>query len=249
MVELRLVPVRRKFSIYNHEFESPIPFEPLSRTLMDEVSDAKQNIDMETDFTFDNNDPKSEEIIQSNKIEAIETVDEKLRYKKLSKDQYLMKTTTSVNYRNNMKTNYCVSCRKIYTTPYFLELHIREMHDSFFQCSSLKKPSYNCMVYHCPELFWNHKTRLQHLFNTHLYPKSFHMEISTNIYTKFNPLNSHSKSKINNHKKTPFYEKAKFKSKIKLDEEIEKFDSKSRTIKSNKSNKNDTVDDVDMEVT
>ncbi|KAJ3256835.1 hypothetical protein HK103_005079 [Boothiomyces macroporosus] len=69
--------------------------------------------------------------------------------------------------------NKCFQCKKILPTPRLLDLHLSEIHDSFFKIKSEKEDMYECFVDGCKGLFSTWKTRKQHLISVHQYPPNF----------------------------------------------------------------------------
>lgn len=63
----------------------------------------------------------------------------------------------------------CSICKKSYSLPRFLELHILETHDQLFPLYAKKRNMYECFSDGCTEKFQNKKERKEHLQNSHQY--------------------------------------------------------------------------------
>jgi hypothetical protein len=68
----------------------------------------------------------------------------------------------------------CATCYEVFSTSHLLELHLQEVHDSYFQALLEKQQaSYECLVQSCPLKFSTPDQRLEHLQRHHGYPKWF----------------------------------------------------------------------------
>src|SRR5690554_5162526 len=89
----------------------------------------------------------------------------------------------------------CNECSKIFLSARLLDIHISEMHDSFFKTMAERQPMYVCLIEGCPETFrcvefcsWfehmsgsnqhkrqrrNADARQRHLVCDHHYPKTY----------------------------------------------------------------------------
>ena len=62
------------------------------------------------------------------------------------------------------------------TNPRFLDIHIQETHDNFFQVLSMKQPMYQCYVSECDLKFNTSIERRDHCVSVHKYPKNFRFD-------------------------------------------------------------------------
>ena len=69
--------------------------------------------------------------------------------------------------------NLCSTCGCSFPTHRLLDLHLSELHDSFFKAMAERRPMYVCLVEGCPDVFESSKKRHAHLVGVHRYPKSF----------------------------------------------------------------------------
>lgn len=103
-----------------------------------------------------------------------------------------------LDFENHYNTSHrysCVECKKSFTTPHYLDLHVEESHDSFFAVASLKKPMYCCYIEECKEKFWKPEERLEHGVTIHNLPKNFRFD-QTHLKTKSNKKNKHNKNSM-----------------------------------------------------
>ncbi|XP_033188747.1 zinc finger protein 511 lethal (2) k10201 [Bombus vancouverensis nearcticus] len=108
----------------------------------------------------------------------------------------------------------CAECNKCLPNPRFLDIHIQETHDSFFQVLSTKQPMYQCYVSECDLKFNTSFERRDHCVSVHKYPKNFRFD------------------------NTPHCVRDKSKDKMDIDEpEPKRKESKSRKIQLNKNQK------------
>lgn len=132
----------------------------------------------------------------------------------------------------------CIECKKSLPNPRLLDIHIQEIHDSFFQVLSMKKPmviinyyiyyilfllkylkifaffQYQCYVSECDLKFNNSLERKDHCINVHKFPKNFRFDNTSHCI------------------------KNKSKDKMDIDEsEYEKKEQKSKKIQLNKNQK------------
>ncbi|KAG7880772.1 hypothetical protein KL905_002359 [Ogataea polymorpha] len=70
--------------------------------------------------------------------------------------------------------NVCSVCHAILQNSHILELHLNELHSSFFK-SRLEKVGmiFECFNSYCSELFSSVECREQHMINCHDYPQGF----------------------------------------------------------------------------
>ena len=80
--------------------------------------------------------------------------------------------------------NVCHSCQKQLPTGHLLDLHLQEMHDSYFEVISKVQNSFSCFVEGCKKKFKTKKTRILHLIQKHEYPKSFDFTIVQGKYPR-----------------------------------------------------------------
>lgn len=74
----------------------------------------------------------------------------------------------------------CATCFEVFSTSHLLELHLQEVHDSYFQALLEKQQaSYACLLQTCPLKFASPHDRLEHLQRHHGYPKWFRFHSTT----------------------------------------------------------------------
>ena len=85
-----------------------------------------------------------------------------------------LKSVQSFELHVNMAHQHrCNECGMDFTSERLLDMHISELHDSYFAVLAKKRPSYQCVVEGCPELFWNNKERRKHLLSVHNFPWTY----------------------------------------------------------------------------
>ncbi|XP_058792595.1 zinc finger protein 511 [Phymastichus coffea] len=67
----------------------------------------------------------------------------------------------------------CTECKKWRPTARLLEIHVQEMHDSFFKILADKQPMYKCLVSGCAMKFKDSIERKEHCIETHAFPKNY----------------------------------------------------------------------------
>jgi len=67
----------------------------------------------------------------------------------------------------------CSVCQRDLTTPRLLDMHIAELHDSYFAVMAKKRPSYACLVDDCRVVCSTNDERRKHLIQEHHYPLYF----------------------------------------------------------------------------
>ncbi|KAK1126681.1 hypothetical protein K0M31_004307 [Melipona bicolor] len=124
---------------------------------------------------------------------------------------------TLIDFEMHYNSNHryvCGECKKSLPNSRFLDIHIQETHDSFFQILSMKQPMYQCYVSECDLKFINSTERKDHCINVHKFPKNFRFDNTVQCI------------------------KHKSKDKMDINEpEPEKKDSKSKRIQLNKNQK------------
>ncbi|KAJ8687756.1 hypothetical protein QAD02_023550 [Eretmocerus hayati] len=70
----------------------------------------------------------------------------------------------------------CTECKKWRPTARLLEIHVLEVHDSFFKVLSEKQPMYQCFVSECKMKFNNSNERREHCQSIHQFPKSYRFD-------------------------------------------------------------------------
>lgn len=124
---------------------------------------------------------------------------------------------TLIDFEMHYNSNHryvCIECKKSLPNPRLLDIHIQEVHDSFFQVLSMKKPMYQCYVSECDLKFNNSLERKDHCINVHKFPKNFRFDNTSHCI------------------------KDKSKDKMDIDEsEYEKKEQKSKKIQLNKNQK------------
>ncbi|ORX81001.1 hypothetical protein BCR32DRAFT_15229 [Anaeromyces robustus] len=66
---------------------------------------------------------------------------------------------------------YCSICNVTLMTERLLNIHLQEVHDSFFEILSSRKNMYQCLIQDCEEKFKDSKERKQHLIEKHNFSK------------------------------------------------------------------------------
>ncbi|KAL6782807.1 hypothetical protein ACKKBG_A08190 [Auxenochlorella protothecoides x Auxenochlorella symbiontica] len=73
----------------------------------------------------------------------------------------------------------CRHCRASLPSPHLLDLHLTEMHDSFFAAQAARRlPVYRCLVESCEHTTCSTEERREHLLEAHGYDPAFHFETS-----------------------------------------------------------------------
>jgi hypothetical protein len=68
----------------------------------------------------------------------------------------------------------CLECHVSLPTAHLLDLHVSEMHDSFFAAQAARRMSvYPCLVEACGRTFCTVEERRQHLVDLHRFPKQY----------------------------------------------------------------------------
>lgn len=68
----------------------------------------------------------------------------------------------------------CSLCKRSFPSDHWLDLHIRESHDSFFSvCMERNRERLRCLIPTCDYVFVNESQRLLHLKSMHSFPKWF----------------------------------------------------------------------------
>jgi hypothetical protein len=71
----------------------------------------------------------------------------------------------------------CTLCRALLPTAHLLDLHLSEVHDSFFAAQAARKmPVYACLVESCLKKFCTIEQRKQHLMDFHKFPKGYNLD-------------------------------------------------------------------------
>merc|ERR1712154_607426 len=70
----------------------------------------------------------------------------------------------------------CSVCHKSLPSSHLLGLHVAELHDSFFEVLSQKKPSFECLLETCAASgtkFWTPEERKRHCIEIHKFSNKF----------------------------------------------------------------------------
>ena len=67
----------------------------------------------------------------------------------------------------------CQECGENLPSAHLLDLHISEIHDTYFQLLSSKKASFECLLESCKKKFWNGEERRTHCLEIHSFPSDF----------------------------------------------------------------------------
>jgi len=84
-----------------------------------------------------------------------------------------------VGIQNYMRysANECVTCHAVLPTPHLLDMHVAEMHDSFFASQVARNlPVYVCLVEGCPQRFCTLEERKNHLEVDHRFPTQYNFD-------------------------------------------------------------------------
>ncbi|XP_076640039.1 zinc finger protein 511 lethal (2) k10201 [Colletes latitarsis] len=87
---------------------------------------------------------------------------------------------------NNYHRYVCIECKKALPSPRLLDIHIQEIHDSYFHVLSATQPMYQCYVSECNLKFNDSVERRNHCTNVHKFPKNFRFD-NTPHYVKKEP--------------------------------------------------------------
>ena len=81
------------------------------------------------------------------------------------------------DYRYLVPKHECITCRALLPTGHLLDLHIAELHDSFFAAQAARKlPVYACLVESCSRKFNSVEQRKQHLVDFHKFPRGYNID-------------------------------------------------------------------------
>ncbi|CAM9675348.1 unnamed protein product [Chrysoparadoxa australica] len=78
----------------------------------------------------------------------------------------------------------CATCGWVFCTERLLDLHLSEMHDSYFACLAERKPMYQCLVEGCGKVYRDSNGRRQHMIKQHLYPRAFDFHLPPGVRRK-----------------------------------------------------------------
>ena len=71
----------------------------------------------------------------------------------------------------------CETCHASLPTAHLLDLHIQELHDSFFAAQASRRlPVYRCLLESCSRKFRTIEERRQHLWDHHQFPKNYQFD-------------------------------------------------------------------------
>ncbi|KAJ1900909.1 hypothetical protein LPJ66_001157 [Kickxella alabastrina] len=77
---------------------------------------------------------------------------------------------------DQMHRNNCSTCNAIFPSSHWLDLHIQEYHDMFFQARIARTDgglNYSCFLPACVEMFESAGERKEHMIDVHRFPLSF----------------------------------------------------------------------------
>jgi len=81
------------------------------------------------------------------------------------------------DYRYLVPKYECTLCRALLPTAHLLDLHLSEVHDSYFAAQAARKmPIYACLVESCEKKFASIEQRKQHLMDYHKFPKGYSLD-------------------------------------------------------------------------
>ncbi|GFO26624.1 Zinc finger protein 511 [Plakobranchus ocellatus] len=84
--------------------------------------------------------------------------------------------TSLASYESHYHTSHnfvCHMCRRTFVSNFFLDVHLEENHDSYFQILSPKVDMYRCLVEGCSLKFRTADMRKDHLITAHKFPAKF----------------------------------------------------------------------------
>lgn len=71
----------------------------------------------------------------------------------------------------------CATCRAVLPTAHLLDLHVAEVHDSFFAAQAARRlPVYACLVESCDRKFSSIEQRKHHLVDHHKFPRGGNLD-------------------------------------------------------------------------
>ncbi|ORY51561.1 hypothetical protein BCR33DRAFT_656020, partial [Rhizoclosmatium globosum] len=73
--------------------------------------------------------------------------------------------------------NPCSICKRILPSKHLLDLHLKELHDSFFSVLAERENSYECFVEGCVRKCSGPFKRKLHLMDAHQFPHSFDFHV------------------------------------------------------------------------
>lgn len=96
------------------------------------------------------------------------------------------------SHYNTMHRFICRECKKSLPTEHLLDLHICEIHDSFFAARLTRGDSvYLCFLEECKEKFRNPTQRKEHCIKDHKFPGNFRFNQTSALKTKSRYPNAH----------------------------------------------------------
>jgi hypothetical protein len=89
----------------------------------------------------------------------------------------LQERALSRDFRYLVPKHECTLCRALLPTAHLLDLHLSEVHDSFFAAQAARKMLvYACLVEACDRKFSGIEQRKQHLMDFHKFPKGYSLD-------------------------------------------------------------------------
>ncbi|XP_014240431.1 zinc finger protein 511 [Cimex lectularius] len=82
----------------------------------------------------------------------------------------------------------CSECKKQFISPHLLDLHLSEIHDSFFKAQAERKPMYVCFVESCSVVSKDAKERKKHCIEEHKFPHDFKFTSDPRTAKKTKPM-------------------------------------------------------------
>jgi len=81
------------------------------------------------------------------------------------------------DYKYLVPKHECTLCRALLPTAHILDLHLSEVHDSYFAAQAARKlPVFCCLVESCEKKFGSLEQRKQHLIDYHKFPKGYSLD-------------------------------------------------------------------------
>ncbi|KAG5184645.1 hypothetical protein JKP88DRAFT_314301 [Tribonema minus] len=84
--------------------------------------------------------------------------------------------TSTARFNEHYDTSHrhtCATCGRAFITPRLLDLHLSELHDSYFKAMAEKRHMYECLVEGCGKKFKDNNGRRAHMIAVHHYPRAF----------------------------------------------------------------------------
>ncbi|KAG5673847.1 hypothetical protein PVAND_003858 [Polypedilum vanderplanki] len=104
------------------------------------------------------------------KLKNIKYDSNEVKYKKFEKLGIILNQSNEGQKSNNYV---CSVCKKCLISSHCLSIHCIENHDTFFNLTSAKKPSFVCFLEECKSIVFNKQERKDHCIKDHKFPVDF----------------------------------------------------------------------------